>query len=375
MRVALIHDYLAQDGGAERVLKALHEVWPEAPIFVLFHDAKKIPYLNQAHIKESWLSKMPWIKSHFQWYLPWMPHATEQYNLKDFDVVISSTSAFAKGVIIYPHTLHISYCHTPTRYLWSDTHDYLAELRYNRVIKAFLPRIFHRLRLWDQLSANRVDHFVANSKTVEQRIQKYYRRTSSVIYPPVDTDIFSITQTIENYFVAGGRLVPYKRIDLVVQVFNRLKYPLKIFGIGPELKKLQRLAKPNIEFLGRITDEEKSDLFARAQAFIHPQLEDAGVTPLESLASGRPVIAYQAGGAAETIAQGETGVLFPKQSWESLLDAVLHFNKEGWDSAHIREQAQKFNTHSFKQTMKRYVEDRFEEFNKGFHQPTLLSYH
>lgn len=375
MKVALIHDYLAQDGGAERVLKALHELWPEAPIFVLFHDSKKIPYFNDATIKQSWLGKMPFVSSHFQWYLPWMPHATEQYNLKDFDVVISSTSAFAKGVIIYPHTLHISYCHTPTRYLWSDTHDYVAELHYNRFVKALLPPIIHRLRLWDQMSAHRVDHFIANSKTVEHRIQKYYRRGSTVIYPPVDTNIFSISPTIENYFVAGGRLVPYKRLDLVIQVFNRLKYHLKIFGIGPELKKLQRLAKPHIEFLGRITDEEKAELLAKAQAFIHPQLEDAGVTPLESLASGRPVIAYSAGGAAETVVHGETGILFTKQTWESLLNAVLHFKSETWNSEHIRDEAQKFNTPHFKQTIKRYVEDHFEEFKKGLHQPTLLAYH
>lgn len=374
MRIALIHDYLAQDGGAERVLKALHEIWPEAPIFVLFHDAKKIPYFNEAVIKESWLSKMPFIRSHFQWYLPWMPHATEQYNLKNFDVIISSTSAFAKGVIVYPHTLHISYCHTPARYLWSDTHDYTAELHYNRLVKTVLPHIFHHLRLWDKMSADRVDHFIANSKTVEQRIHKYYRRTSTVIYPPVDTHTFSPSETIENYFTAGGRLVPYKRLDIVIQVFNRLHIPLKIFGVGPELAKLQRLAKPHIEFLGRITDQEKAILLSKSQAFIHPQLEDAGVTPLESLASGRPVIAYGAGGAAETIIQGETGILFPKQTWESLLDSVIHFKPTTWNSEHIHETAQKFSTENFKHTVKQYVEDRFEEFKKGIHQPTLFAY-
>jgi glycosyltransferase involved in cell wall biosynthesis len=372
MKIALVHDYLAQDGGAEQVLKAFHELWPEAPIFVLFHDEKKIPYFNNADIRKSWLSKMPFVSKHFQWYLPWMPYATEHYNLKDFDVVISCTSAFAKGVIIYPHTLHISYCHTPTRYLWSDTHDYLAELHYSRAVKALLSPVIHHLRLWDKMSADRVDHFIANSKTVEHRIYKYYRRLSSIIFPPVDTKNFFISSSLENYFVAGGRLVPYKRLDLVIQVFNRLSYPLKIFGVGPELKKLQRMAKPNIEFLGRITDQEKALLLSRAQAFIHPQLEDAGVTPLESMASGRPVIAFAAGGAAETLTPNETGILFPKQTWESLLDAVINFETQSWNSHHIREEAKKFDTEHFKNQIHHYVEDRYEEFKKGLFQPSLL---
>lgn len=372
MKIALIHDYLAQDGGAERVLKALHEIWPDAPIFVLFHDRKKIPHFNTALVNESWLTKLPLIKSHFQWYLPWMPHATEQYNLKDFDVVISSSSSFAKGVLIYPDTLHISYCHTPARYLWSDTHDYVAELKYNRIIKSILPRVIHHMRLWDKMSADRVDHFIANSKTVEHRIRKCYRRTSTVIYPPVDITNFNISKNVEDYFVAGGRLVPYKRLDLVIQVFNRLRYRLKIFGTGPELRKLQKMAKPHIEFLGRISDAEKSILFSKAQALIHPQLEDAGITPLESLASGRPVIAYGYGGATETLVPYKTGLFFHKQTWESLLDKILEFKPENWDSEYIREQSINFGVEKFKLNIKKYVEDRYTEFKKGLYQQTLI---
>lgn len=372
MKVALVHDYLSQDGGAERVLTAMHELWPEAPIFVLFHDRKKFPAFERAQIIESWLTRLPFIKSHFQWYLPWMPMATEQYNLREFDVVLSSTSAFAKGVIIYPNTLHISYCHTPARYLWSDTHEYLAELKYNWLVKALLPHAIYRMRLWDKMSADRVDHFIANSKTVERRITKYYRRTSTVIYPPVDIERFSPSSQIGDYFVAGGRLVPYKRLDVVIQVFNRLKHHLKIFGVGPELERLQSLAKPNIEFLGRVSEEEKAELLSRAQAFIHPQLEDFGITPLESLASGRPVIAFGQGGATETITHGETGVFFHKQSWESLLDAIVHFDPTAWDSTRIREQALQFNPDGFKLKLKKFVEDRYEEFQHGLNQPALL---
>ncbi len=372
MRIALIHDYLAQDGGAERVLEAMHELWPEAPIFVLFHDQKKLTRFNQQLIRKSWLSKMPFITSRFQWYLPWMPLATEQYNLREFDVVLSSTSAFAKGVITYPNTLHISYCHTPARYLWSDTHEYVADLNYNWFIKSLLPRTMYRMRLWDKMSADRVDHFIANSKTVERRINKYYRRESQIIYPPVSTEQFAISRDIGNYFVAGGRLVPYKRIDLVIQAFNRLKFPLKIFGTGPELARLQRLAKPHIQFLGRISDSAKADLLSHAAAFIHPQLEDFGITPVESMAAGRPVIAYAAGGATETVTAGDTGIFFHRQNWESLLDAVLHFQPNNWDSAHIRDQAMRFSTPQFKTAIKKYVEDRYEEFKRGLNQSALL---
>lgn len=373
MKIALIHDYLAQDGGAEKVLKSFHEIWPEAPIFVLFHDRKKIADFNQAHIHESWISKMPFVSSHFQWYLPWMPQATEQYNLKNFDVVVSSSSAFAKGIIVQPGTLHISYCHTPARYLWTDPQEYVEELHYNRLVKSILPKIIHRLRLWDKISADRVDFFIANSKTVEQRIRKYYRRESTVIFPPVDLDSFSVSPTVENYFVAGGRLVPYKKLDVVIQAFNRLKYSLKIFGTGPELKKLQKMSKKNIEFLGRITEEEKKQLLQKAQAFIHPQLEDAGVTPLESLASGRPVIAYSQGGAVETITDGITGLFFHKQSWESLLHKILEFKNKKWDSGSIRENVVTYSKDNFKKTIKEFVEHRYEENKKNHFQAELFT--
>lgn len=372
MKIALVHDYLAQDGGAERVLQTLHELWPEAPLFVLFHDPKKISSFPKNLIRESRLSKFPLVKSHYQWYLPWMPNATENYNLQGFDIVLSSTSAFAKGIIVPPETLHISYCHTPPRYLWSDRHEYIEGINSNWIVKAFLPQIIFRLRLWDKMSADRVDHFVANSRTVESRIQKYYRRTSDVIYPPVETERFYVSPSLGDYFVAGGRLVPYKRLDLVIKAFNRLKYPLKIFGTGPELERLQKQARPNIEFLGRIDDAAKADLLSHAKAFIHPQLEDFGITPVESLASGRPVIAFAAGGATETIVPGETGVFFYEQTWESLLNAVLHFTPEGWDSNRIREHALKFSAGSFKVSIKKYVEDHYEEFRKKLNQTSLL---
>lgn len=373
MKIALVHDYLSQDGGAERVLKAMHEIWPEAPIFVLFHDQKKINYFNKEKIRESFLAKLPFIREHFQWYLPFMPLATEKYRLEDFDVVLSSTSSFAKGVIVKPDTLHISYCHTPPRYLWSNTHEYVAELKYGQIIKFALPGIIHKLRLWDKMSADRVDHFIANSKTVQRRISKYYRRDSEVIYPPVDTDRFHISDKIEDYFLAGGRLVPYKKIDLIIKTFNRLQKPLKIFGTGPEYTHLKNMAKKNIEFLGRITDEEKFKLMSNAQAFIHPQIEDFGITPIESMAAGRPVIAFSAGGATETVRPNETGIFFHKQNWENLFQTLLDFNSHNWDCPKIREYATQFKADNFKNNLRKIVTDRHEEFKNGLNQTSLIS--
>jgi len=372
MKVALVHDYLAQDGGAERVLKALQEIWPEAPIFVLFHDTKKIDYIPKEKIRESFLAKMPLIKTSFPWYLPWMPMATERHDLSGFDIVISSSSVFAKGVITPPHALHVSYCHTPARFLWADSHDYLSDLKRSRLIKIALPALMHRLRLWDQTSTERVDCFIANSRTVRQRILKYYRRESTVIHPPVTMQPPTNTPKIGTYFVAGGRLVPYKRLDIAIKAFNRLGWNLKIFGVGPELKHLKKIAKSNIEFLGKISEAEKAELLAGARAFIHPQLEDFGITPIESMSVGRPVIAYGQGGATETVQHGVTGVLFPEQTWESLYEALIKFKPFEWDTQKIKEHSQQYQTEKFKEAIKKQVEDCYEEFKKGWNQCSLI---
>ena len=373
MRIALVHDYLAQDGGAERVLKAMHEIWPQAPIFVLIHDKNKIKDFPDELINESFISRLPFGRTAFQWYLPWMPLATESLNLKDFDVVISTSSIFAKGIITGPDTLHISYCHTPPRFLWADNYAYINDMKRSRVVKMALPHLLHRLRLWDRMSVDRVDHFVANSKTVQQRIHKYYRRESDVIYPPVDMQAARGQAAVGDYYAAGGRLVPYKRLDLVVKTFNRLRWPLKIFGTGSEFKSLRQRAKDNIEFLGQISDGQKQNLLRGARAFIHPQLEDFGITAIESMAAGRPVIAYSQGGATETVIPNETGQFFHRQSWESLLDALMNFNFENWDSSKICEYALKFSPGNFKAGIKKYVDDRYEEFRKGVSQGTLIN--
>jgi len=374
MRVALVHDYLSQDGGAERVLLELQKIWPDAPTYVWFYNKNNFEgTFEEKDIRTSFIQKLPFGKTHYQWYLPLLPMATERHDLSEFDVVISSASSFAKGIITRPETLHICYCHTPTRYLWTDTHEYIENLRYNRLIKKIIiPPVLGRLRLWDQLSTTRVDHFIANSKTVRSRIWKYYRRQSSVIHPPIELNHFTPSATIGEYFVTGGRLVPYKRFDLVIKAFNRLKYPLKIFGDGPEMEHLKKIAKSNTEFLGKITEKEKAEILARAQAFIHPQIEDFGITPIESMAAGRPVIAFAQGGATETVIPDVTGTFFHHQDWEGLLDAVLHFDPTSFNSETIRQHALKFSTEQFQEKIKRMVNDRYHEFKQGLYQPIMV---
>lgn len=369
MKVALVHDYLTQDGGAERVLRVFQELFPDAPTFVLFHyPSTPNLLLQEKNIRTTFLQYLPFIKHHYQWYLPLMPFATERHNIQNFDVVISSTSAFAKGIITGPGTLHISYCHTPTRYLWTDTHSYIQELNYPWIVKAVLPSVISRLRLWDQMSAQRVDHFIANSEIVRERIQKFYRRDARVIYPPIDISAYSPAPHPEDYFLTGGRIVSYKKFDLVVQAFNRLGLPLKIFGTGTEEASLRALALSNIEFLGRVEDEKLKELYRNAIAFINPQVEDFGLTAIESMASGRPVIAFAEGGALETVKEQVNGLFFYEQSWEAIADAVLHFDHTRFVPEEVRASVEKFDVLQFKKQFQNIVTELTEDYKKGIRQ-------
>jgi len=362
MKVALLHDYLNQAGGAERVLLALSELYPDAPIFTLIHDKKRLTGFESKDIRTSFLQKMPFASSKIRWYLPLMPVAIEQINLSDYDVVISSTSALIKGVITHPKTLHICYCHTPTRYLWSEAHQYHKEIKEGKLVGKFLPIILNRLRQWDQLASQRVNHFIANSDFIAKRIKNYYNRESTVIYPPVDTQNFYISDKLGNYYLLISRLKPYKKVDLVVHAFNKLNIPLKIIGIGEEEKKLRAMARPNIEFLGAVTEEEKRKYLSECLAFIHPQIEDFGITPVEAMASGRPVIAYSEGGVLETVIDGQTGKLFPEQSWESLVDTIIKFKPADFNPQEIKNHADKFNTQNFYQKIQGFVQDSWQNF-------------
>lgn len=352
MRVALVHDHLMQKGGAERVLEVLQSLWPHSPTFTLLYDKKTMDdAFGHRDIRTSFLQKLPFALSKYRWYLPLMPTATESYDLSEYDVVVSSTSAFSKGVVTANNAIHLCYCHTPTRYLWSDSVSYVEELSAPRAIKAFLPTMLSHLRVWDRLAADRVDHFIANSETVRKRIKKYYGRESEVIHPPVDTDKFHISNGPKEYFLVGGRLVAYKRYDLVVDAFTKLGLPLKVFGAGPAEADLRARAGSNVTFVGRVSDEERVHLFENAIAFIHPHEEDFGITAVESMAAGRPVIAYRKGGAVETVIDGVTGVLFDEQSWEELADTVLRFDHTAFNPSTIKAHAQQFSVSAFRKRM------------------------
>jgi len=371
MKVALIHDHLAQNGGAEKVLKSLADLYPDAPIYTLLYDKKNVDkHFKNRHIETSIIQKLPGGIKHYQWYMPFMPMAVEFFDLREFDLVISDASAFAKGVITSPDTLHICYCHAPTRYLWDYTHQYINELRYNKYFKKVISLVLNYIRVWDKSAADRVDKYIANSRTVQKRIKKYYRRSSSVIYPPVELDKFYISEKQEDYFLVGGRLAPYKRVDLVIEAFRRLErndtVKLKIFGSGVDLDRLKKIAgnNKNIEFLGRASEEEKAELYSRCLAFINPQEEDFGITVVEAMASGRPVIAYRKGGATETIIENETGKFFNKQTSDDLYNVLKDFDANQFNPQKIREYAKQFSEEKFKEKIKTFIDREYENWNR-----------
>jgi len=356
MKVALAHDHLNQIGGAERVLSEFHQLYPVAPVFTLLYDESAVgDFFRQWDIRTSFLERLPGGAKWFKWYVWLMPTAVEQFDVSGYDLVITSASALIKGLVVKPETTNICYCHTPTRYLWSDTHQYTSDLPQPKLIKKVLPLVLNYLRQWDYLAAQRVDHFVANSKFVAKRIQKYYRREATVIYPPVDTTTNTTLAEPEDYYLVVSRLRPYKRVDLAIKAFNKLGIPLKIIGSGEQEAELRALAKPNIEFLGQVSDQEKIYYLARCRALIHPQEEDFGLTTIEANACGRPVIALAAGGALETIQAGTTGIFFTEQSWEALADSVIRFRYENFNAETMRRWAQKFSRQNFMANWQQYV--------------------
>ena len=363
MNVALIHDHLAQLGGAEKILKAFTEIFPQAPVYTLLYRPDNVRrFFSGLDMRASFLQNIPGGINKYQWCMPLMPSAIESFDLKSYELILSSASSFAKGVIAAPQATHICYCHTPTRYLWHYSNQYIDELPVPLLMKKIIPVYLSRMRQWDIAAAQRADYFIANSQTTRQRIRAYYRRDSVIINPPVDTHRFIIAEKTDEYFLTGGRLTPYKRFDVTIQTFNKLSLPLIIFGEGPDEARLRRLAGSSVKFLGDISDEKKVKLFARCRAFIHPQEEDFGITKIEAMASGRPVIAYRAGGAVETVTPGETGILFTEQTWESLADAVLRFiytDEFNFDPQKIKQFAERFGVERFKREIVNYIQTVF----------------
>lgn len=366
MKVALIHDYLVQYGGAERVLEAFTEIFPKAPIYTMVYDKSLMNgAFSNRKIKSSFLQKFPFIGSHHRLFPLLMPIAIEQFNLQKFDVVLSDSNSYAKGVITGPDTLHITYCHTPMRYAWDDCHKYLREFKYSKLTKKLVPFAMNYIRLWDRISADRPDFYIANSRFVASRIKKYYNKTSEVINPPVNMKNFSISENIGNYYLMVGRALAYKRYDIVIDAFNALSLPLKIIGKGPEMKGLKKRSNDNIEFLGYLKDNEMSGYFQRCKAFIFPSEEDFGITPLEAMASGRPVIAYRGGGALETVIEGKTGLFFNEQDPQSIINIIKSFDENIFDPVLIRGHAAKFDKEIFKKKIKSFIDKKYMEFKDG----------
>lgn len=362
MKIALVHDHLISDGGGERVLKAFTEVWPDAPIYTLLHHPEKAGNAFDGNtVHTSSLQKWPLSISRYHWYLPLRPKMIEQFDLSQYDVVLSNSSSLAKGVITTPRTLHINYCHTPTRFLWINPNEPVDALEKIWPISSLSRSYREKLRTWDINAVDGVNVFTTNSENVKQRVKEFYHREATRMYPPVYTHKLHIGKP-QDYFLTGGRLVSYKRFDITVQAFNRLNIPLKIFGVGPELAKLKRMALPNIEFLGQVSNEAKAKFYAEAKAFIHPQVEDFGITPVESMACGRPVIAYKEGGALETVVDGKTGIFFNDQDWASLADAVIRFNESDFDPIAIKHHAEQFSASQFRRSIKNFVEEQWEGF-------------
>jgi len=367
MRVALVHEWLTSIAGSERVLLTLHELYPDAPIFTSVYSPEAFPMLADADVRTSFLQKVPFARRKHQAFPHLRAVAFEQFDLSEYDVVISSCHAESKGVITRPETLHICYCYTPIRYYWSGYHHYLENPRYgilNPLIRLVMPYMTNYLRVWDRCAADRVDAFVGISEYVARRIRKYYRRDAHVIYPPVNTAWLKPSESCGDYFLVAGRLIPYKRTDIVVEAFNRLGLPLKIAGTGTEFESLRELAGPNIEFCGRVSDRELGELYSRCQALIFPPEEDFGIVPLEAMAAGRPVIAYRAGGALETVVEGETGVFFDRQDAEALMEAVRDFDPGSFKPEKAREQALKFDVEVFKKKVLDFVDSTWKEFQE-----------
>lgn len=350
MRVAFIHYWLTRMRGGERVLEAFSRLFPEADIFTHVVEREKLSQRLASHeISTTYISKLPFARSQYQKYLSFMPRALEELDLSDYDLVISSESGPAKGIIPRPDAFHLCYCHSPMRYIWDLYPDYVGGAGW--LARQVFPHMAHRLRNWDVTSSARVDQFVANSSFVAKRIEKYYRRESEIVFPPVDVSRFEPEAPVaqEDYFLAAGEFVGYKRFDVVVDAFTKLGLPLVVVGDGEEIKRLKARAGSNVTFAGRVPFTELRRLFQTCRALVFPGLEDFGMIPVEVMAAGRPVIAYGRGGALDTVIPGLSGIHVPEQTVEAFCEAINAFRDSDFSSQDIIRHAHTFGTDTFNQ--------------------------
>jgi glycosyltransferase involved in cell wall biosynthesis len=366
-RIAIVHDWLPVYGGAERVLEQMLQVYPDADVFSLIDalDDENRKFLKGKPVKTSFVQKLPGGKKYYRHCFPLMPLAIEQFDFSGYDLVITSSYAFAKGIITGPRQLHLCYCHSPIRYAWDLQTQYLKESKMDSGLKGWFVRsMLHFIRMWDSRTAAGVDAFMANSRFIARRIEKVYRRDATVVYPPVNVERFETCSEKEDFYVTASRLVPYKRMDLLIQAFNGMPdRELVVIGDGPELPKLRRLAGPNVKVMGWQPQEVLKSHLMRAKAFVFGGEEDFGIILLEAQACGTPVIAYGRGGALETVVENKTGLFFGEQSTESLQAAIAEFDTRKWDSSACRQNAERFSAKLFRERFQQFVEGEWARFN------------
>ncbi|MCX7919506.1 MAG: glycosyltransferase [bacterium] len=368
MKIALIHDWLNGMRGGEKVLEIFCELYPTATIYTLLYEPEKVSETirNMRVISSGVLPRLPFGRAKYRQYLPLFPTLIEQFDLREYDLIISTSHCVAKGIIPGPQSTHICYCFTPMRYIWDLYHDYFSGEQHSWLWNLFIPPVIHYLRLWDRLSSDRVDYFIADSQHVANKIKKYYRREATVIYPPVDTSFYQPTQSNpeEDYYLVVSAFVPYKRIELAIQAFNRNGKRLKLAGNGPELKRLHRIAtSAQIEFLGWVDDQTLRTLYSGCRALIFPGVEDFGITPLEAMSCGRPVIAYRKGGVVESVIDTVTGIFFDEPTPEAINHAITRFEQTTFSSEQIRQHALKFDKQRFIDQIERYIETIMSKMN------------
>jgi glycosyltransferase involved in cell wall biosynthesis len=368
--LAVVHEWLVTHAGSEQVVEHILNQYPTADLYSLvdFLPDDHRHFIQHKSVHTSFIQRLPLARRHFRQYLPLMPIAIEQFDLSDYELVVSSSHAVAKGALTRADQLHISYVHTPIRYAWDLHHQYLKEAKLTRGMRAIAARsILHYLRLWDLATANRVDAFVANSRYVARRIWKTYRRPATVIYPPVAIDRFRPDRPRDEFYLTVSRFVPYKRVDLIVQAFAQLGRPLVVIGDGDDRAKIEAMATPNITFLGSQPNPVVTDYMERCKAFVFAAEEDFGITPVEAQAAGAPVIAYGKGGVTETIVPGKTGCFFPLQTPDSLAAAVQQFEDEerSFEPEILRQQAERFAPERFRTEFSAFVDQKWSRFRQG----------
>lgn len=365
MKIAIVHDWFAEKGGAENVVSELFTLFPDAEFFALvdfFDDKQRKSILQGKKVTTTFIQRMPLAKKFFRHYLLLFPLAIERLDVRKFDVIISSSYAVAKGVMSGPDQIHISYCHSPMRYAWDMYFAYLKEHNVRGLKEKFLSYVLHKIRIWDVVSSNRVDYFIANSSFVQKRISKYYRRDSTIIHPPVYVSAFSLNIEKEDFYFTASRLVPYKKIKMITEAFALNGKKLIIAGSGPELYEIKKIATSNITLLGYVSNDVMIDHMQRAKAFVFAAHEDFGIVPVEAMACGTPVIAYGRGGVLDTVIDGVTGTFFNEQSIDVLNEAIERFETMSFDYDTITQHAQRFSAERFRNEIQTFINQKIQEF-------------